>query len=392
MDALNTDLREERVRAEQIEQGEPFNTVRGRINIAVGERIQFHGNDKKIGIYNGTLATVSKIDGHYISAYFGDGRTITFNAKKFNQFGLGYAGTVYRGQGKTHTEVYALYDSPFAWNARTVYVGMTRHKASLNLFVPREHAKTGRELATRMRADDNHNPALAYATSYEDARNMRIDRVRSKLSQRLETARIVATQIIPPKPKVSSSKKTWFTLYPRSKTILQKRDQARKVFSTIINKQTNSGWLTKIWYWASRKVEKARFKKDKSEHQFKCYIENPKRKKRVSKIIQKEREALAKWQQRQNIFEKGNRVFVETNDLLGALKNGQKQGWGCINIHNIESLRRELFAFMPGEPGIMPEVLKLMQKNQNNKSYATVSEDVITDIAITTGTYSPLKP
>lgn len=83
------------------------------------------------------------------------GETVSFDPAKFDQWGHGYAGTVYRGQGKTQLEVLALYDNPAGWNARAAYVGMTRHKAEVRLYVGRDMAANREVLARRMsRADD----------------------------------------------------------------------------------------------------------------------------------------------------------------------------------------------------------------------------------------------
>jgi hypothetical protein len=89
------------------------------------------------------------------------------DTEAFNQFGLGYAGTVYRGQGKTQTEVQALYDNAFSWNTRTAYVGMTRHKETVQLYVPTSLAADELALARQMGRTMRDEASMAYATAAE---------------------------------------------------------------------------------------------------------------------------------------------------------------------------------------------------------------------------------
>ena len=60
---------------------------------------------------------------------------------------------VYRGQGKTLPQAYALYDDAFSWSGRSTYVGSTRHKQAFDFFVPRSLAKDletlGRQMSRR---------------------------------------------------------------------------------------------------------------------------------------------------------------------------------------------------------------------------------------------------
>ena len=142
-------------------------SIKGPITIGIGDRIQFHGNDRKAGIYNGSLATIENIRRNIVTARTDTGREVRFDAREFRQFGLGYAGTVYRGQGKTQTEVYALYDNPFAWNARTAYVGLTRHQNKVGLYVSRDLASDQIALARQMARRNRDEASLHWATRAE---------------------------------------------------------------------------------------------------------------------------------------------------------------------------------------------------------------------------------
>jgi Ti-type conjugative transfer relaxase TraA len=142
-------------------------TVKGKLAIGVGERIQFHGNDRARGIINGALGTVAAIRGQTVTVETDFGTRVSFDTRSFTEFGLGYAGTVYRGQGKTNTEVYALYDHRYAWNARTAYVGLTRHTERVELYVSTDLAGSEVILAEQMSRRFRDGASLEWATSAE---------------------------------------------------------------------------------------------------------------------------------------------------------------------------------------------------------------------------------
>lgn len=162
VDDLNRRCRALRVARGEVEAGERFQTVRGELAAAAGDRLQFYGNDRKAGIYNGTVGTVVSAGRERIAVRLDGGEVVSFDPAKFDRWGHGYAGTVYRGQGKTQLEVLALYDNPAGWNARAAYVGMTRHKAEVRLYVGRDMAANLEVLARRMSRADDVGASLRY--------------------------------------------------------------------------------------------------------------------------------------------------------------------------------------------------------------------------------------
>jgi Ti-type conjugative transfer relaxase TraA len=163
VDDLNQKARASRLAQSEIEPGAEFMTVRGKVAVAVGDRVQMHGNLKRAGIYNGTVATVERLrpDGS-LDLRFDDGRTALLPSK-FKDWGLGYAGTVYRGQGKTQQDVFALYDSHMGWNAQATYVAGTRHKATFRMFVPRDLAADRTALIKQTSRSSFKEASLVYA-------------------------------------------------------------------------------------------------------------------------------------------------------------------------------------------------------------------------------------
>jgi hypothetical protein len=160
--AINAALRGVRQARSELGEDHQLDTAHGRLAFAVGDRIQFTGNDKRAGIVNGAAGRIEKIDGTAITVLI-DGRKaplITFDASAFGQFRHGYAGTVYKGQGKTLDQTF-LYHSEH-WRSAPSYVALTRHREKAELFVARNTAKDVKELARQMARTDERRAASMF--------------------------------------------------------------------------------------------------------------------------------------------------------------------------------------------------------------------------------------
>lgn len=159
---LNGALRAVRRMRGELGPDHELDTTHGRFAFAAGDRIQFTGTDKMQAIHNGTVGTVAAIDGTTITLEL-DGRrprTITFDAAEFRQFRHGYAGTIYRGQGKTLDQTY-LYHSEH-WRSAASYVALTRHREKADLFVARNTARDITQLARQMARTDERRAASQF--------------------------------------------------------------------------------------------------------------------------------------------------------------------------------------------------------------------------------------
>ena len=87
-------------------------------------------------------------------------KTISFDAAAFDEFRHGYAGTIYRGQGKTLDQTY-LYHSEH-WRSAASYVALTRHRDKTELFVARNTAKDLDTLARQMARTDERRAASMF--------------------------------------------------------------------------------------------------------------------------------------------------------------------------------------------------------------------------------------
>jgi conjugative relaxase-like TrwC/TraI family protein len=119
---------------------------------ATGDRIQFTAPDRKLGVANRDLGTITSLEEGKIAVRL-DGkeeRTVTFDPKEYRQFDHGYAVTSHSSQGLTAGRVIVNIDTDSARsliNTRLAYVSISR--ASDDARVYTNNAETlGERLAT----------------------------------------------------------------------------------------------------------------------------------------------------------------------------------------------------------------------------------------------------
>lgn len=140
-------------------------TEQGTLSVGVGDRIAFRGTLKPKGIYAGALATVEAIDGDCITVRSDRGRKITFDTRDYTNIDLGYAGTIYRGQGKTLDQTYLLHTHH--WRDAASYVAMTRARGQTEVFVGRDQASGLLALADQMSRQSDRGATLRYVDEWE---------------------------------------------------------------------------------------------------------------------------------------------------------------------------------------------------------------------------------
>ena len=170
VDRLNADIRA--VRKERGELGAKITAFRPNTaapSLPTRDRIQITGTDKGRGLTNGAAGTIESIEGDKIAVRL-DGRgdkRVEFDAKEFQDFRHGYAGTIYKGQGRTLDQTY-LYHSEH-WRSAASYVALTRHRDKAELFVARETAEDVKQLARQMARVDDRRAASHFYPQGEPA-------------------------------------------------------------------------------------------------------------------------------------------------------------------------------------------------------------------------------
>ena len=137
-------------------------TADGRLAFATGDRVQFTATDKKRGLYNGAAGTVTAIEDTKLTIQLDGsrGERRTFDATEFQGFRHGYAGTIYKGQGRTLDQTY-LYHSEH-WRSAASYVALTRHRDKAELFVATNTAADLTQLARQMARVDDRRAASQF--------------------------------------------------------------------------------------------------------------------------------------------------------------------------------------------------------------------------------------
>jgi Ti-type conjugative transfer relaxase TraA len=159
---LNAALRAVRKKRGELGTELRFDTARGAFDFAINDRIQFTTNDKAKGIVNGFAGRITALAEDRITVLL-DGRkarSITFDSYEFTEYRHGYAGTIYRGQGKTLDETY-LYHSEH-WRSAASYVALTRHREKTEIFVARNTARDIKQLAKQMARNEERRAASAF--------------------------------------------------------------------------------------------------------------------------------------------------------------------------------------------------------------------------------------
>lgn len=166
---LNHIARDLRQKLGELGDDHVLQTSKGYKKFAENDRIYFLKNDRQIGIKNGSLGTIEKIDNNLLTIKLDKADTqslenakVTIDLNKYNYIDYGYAATIHKAQGVTVDRSYLLASRHMDRHA--TYVGMSRHRESVDLFWSREefsnekslHDTLGRERAKDVTLDYSH--------------------------------------------------------------------------------------------------------------------------------------------------------------------------------------------------------------------------------------------
>jgi len=193
VDTLNAELRQvRRERGELTGRDVQLETKHGPAAFAVGDRVQFTDTDKKRHIYNGNVGTITWLDPSTgeitatLDAAGKDGREVRWSAADFEGFRHGYAGTIYKGQGKTLDRTY-LYHTEH-WRSAASYVALTRQRESAEVFVARETARDAAQLARQMARGEVRAASIAWPTRDELTQEQKREAEREERARQVKDA------------------------------------------------------------------------------------------------------------------------------------------------------------------------------------------------------------
>ena len=164
---LNARIRE--VRAERGEIGhDVMLTSEGeRRAFAVQDRVQIIRTEKSLGLFNGEAGVIERVQGETVHVRLDSGQRVSWDSRAFDGFRHGYAGTVYKSQGRTLDETYLLHSAQ--WRQESTYVALTRQRESARVFVSREVAPDLESLVRQVSRSDDRRAAAGYCGADEAA-------------------------------------------------------------------------------------------------------------------------------------------------------------------------------------------------------------------------------
>ena len=116
-------------------------TLHGKILVSTGDKLEFRGNDKQLGLTNGMTGTLVEASSEKFTVLLNEGKTsriVSFNPNRYSSFQLGYASTNFKSQGKTIDRVYVLHSK--SMDKPGFYVALTRQAKQAHLFVSKTEA------------------------------------------------------------------------------------------------------------------------------------------------------------------------------------------------------------------------------------------------------------
>jgi hypothetical protein len=145
---------------------EDVHTDEGHKSFARGDRFLFLQNDKRLGVKNGTLGTVEKIERftmqnhHRMTVKLDTGGTAEFSTEDYKKFAHGYASTMHRSQGVTAQRSFVL-ASQFM-DRHAAYVAMTRHTDQADLYYSEAEFSDYKRMAKVLSRDRRKDTTLDY--------------------------------------------------------------------------------------------------------------------------------------------------------------------------------------------------------------------------------------
>jgi Ti-type conjugative transfer relaxase TraA len=129
---LNNLAREVRRQRGELGHAEVIKTERGPREFAVHDRLYFLRNERSLGVKNGTLGTIERVENGVLQVKLDkQKRTVQVDTRFYRDLDHGYAATIHKGQGVTVDRSYVLATSHFDRHA--TYVALSRHREDATL-------------------------------------------------------------------------------------------------------------------------------------------------------------------------------------------------------------------------------------------------------------------
>jgi Ti-type conjugative transfer relaxase TraA len=153
-------------------------TERGERAFAPGDRVMFLRNERSMGVKNGSLGTVEKIDGASLAVRLdgADRREVRFDLKDYAQIDHGYASTIHKSQGVTVDHGHLLASDGLDRHA--AYVGMSRHRETLAVHYGADDFKDRDQLTRTLGRERAKDTTLDYGDAFAERRGLMRSEIR----------------------------------------------------------------------------------------------------------------------------------------------------------------------------------------------------------------------
>lgn len=173
VDVLNQAIQQIRQAVGQVSQTEYVcGTLRGEVPFAEGDRVQFMRTDKSLGLSNGEFGVLIEASKDQFKIQKDNGEQVAFDPSIYEGLRLGYASTIYKGQGKTVEEAYVLHSPLMTGNLS--YVALTRQVKEVHLYVSQDEAKNQEALISQMSRSDSRVVSLEFMTAQQIVREQKV--------------------------------------------------------------------------------------------------------------------------------------------------------------------------------------------------------------------------
>lgn len=163
LNELARDLRREN---NELGKDHAFKTERGERQFAENDRIYFLKNERSLGVMNGTLGTIEKIDGNNITVRLDkdlenpNSRAVVVDTNLYKHIDHGYAATIHKAQGVTVDRSYVLASKYM--DSHSSYVALSRHREGADLFWGKDEFAKPQDLFRTFSRDRSKDVSLDY--------------------------------------------------------------------------------------------------------------------------------------------------------------------------------------------------------------------------------------
>ena len=163
---LNEMARDCRRANNELGQDHSIKTEKGERQFAEQDRIYFLKNERSLGVMNGSLGTIEKVENNNITVRLdkdlenSSNRTIVVDTNFYNHLDHGYAATIHKAQGVTVDRSYVLASKYM--DSHSSYVALSRHRESTDVFWGKDEFANKKDLAQNLSRDRSKDISLDY--------------------------------------------------------------------------------------------------------------------------------------------------------------------------------------------------------------------------------------